>query len=329
MPDNLINQLNQQKNLATHQARLLLSPELHKCFDWLDISVVDIDEILSEFPWQIIDNKQIWDNVKTSDTKYINDYLNSMHKLTRIFQIFQKFNSKYCLCLENSENFASWYIPLTKSSLYQFILDFTGTIYNNDKTIVSTMKYNLKANDYRNFNAPAPDKFILDNLVEFYRNLRNQNWTDSKNINTWLKQNTKSMYYIDKSDYISQRFVDSAINKDSVMITDMLVECFYWKNTINIDSTHTVTKKDINKKLINATDYNLDNGQYILSFYRFEHPIYIKQNEYQAYTLDLKPAPIKPCGLVEIDSIIAINTFGKKSKFYLYDKKHGLLYLVN
>lgn len=327
MPDNLINQLNQQKNLATHQARLLLSPEVHKCFDWLDISVVDIDEILSEFPWQIIDNKQIWDNVKTSDTKYINDYLNSMHKLTRIFQIFKKFNSKYCLCLENSENFASWYIPLTKSSLYQFILDFTVTIYNNDKTIVSTMKYNLKANDYRNFN--APDNFVLDNLAEFYRNLRNQNWTDSKNINTWLKQNTKSMYYIDKSDYISQRFVDSAINKDSVMITDMLVERFYWKNTINIDSTHTVTKKDINKKLINATDYNLDNGQYILSFYRFEHPIYIKQNEYQAYTLDLKPAPIKPCGLVEIDSIIAINTFGKKSKFYLYDKKHGVLYLVN
>lgn len=34
MPDNLINQLNQQKNLATHQARLLLSPELHKFFDW-------------------------------------------------------------------------------------------------------------------------------------------------------------------------------------------------------------------------------------------------------------------------------------------------------
>ena len=70
-------------------------------------------------------------------------------------------------------------------------------------------------------------------------------------------------------------------------------------------------------------------GQYILSFYCFEHPIYIKQNEYKAYTLDLKPAPIKSYGLIEIDSIIAINTFGKKSEFYLYDKKHGLLYLVN
>lgn len=34
------------------------------------------------------------------------------------------------------------------------------------------------------------------------------------------------MYYIDKSDYISQRFVDSAVNQDSVMITDMLVERF-------------------------------------------------------------------------------------------------------
>lgn len=90
MPDNLINQLNQQKNLAAHQARLLLSPELHKFFDWVDISVVDIDEILSEFPWQIIDNKQIWDNVKTSDTKYINDYLNSMRKLKHIFEIFKK-----------------------------------------------------------------------------------------------------------------------------------------------------------------------------------------------------------------------------------------------
>lgn len=89
MPDNLINQLNQQKNLATHQARLLLSPELHKFFDWSSTSVVDIDEILSEFPWQIIDNKQIWDNVKTSDTKYINDYLNSMHKLKQIFEICQ------------------------------------------------------------------------------------------------------------------------------------------------------------------------------------------------------------------------------------------------
>lgn len=189
------------------------------------------------------------------------------------------------------------------------------------------MKYNLKANDYHNFS--APDNFVLDNLIEFYRNLRNQNWTDSKNINTWLKQNTKSMYYIDKSRYISQRFVDSAVNQDSVMITDMLVERFYWKNTINIDSTHTATKKDINKKLINATNYSLDNGQYILSFYCFEHPIYIDQNEYQAYTLDLKPAPIKSYGLIEIDSIIAVNTFGKKSKFYLYDNKCGVLYLVN
>lgn len=327
MPNNLINQLNQQKNLATHQARLLLNPELHKFFDWSSTSVVDIDKILSEFPWQIIDNKQIWDNVKTSDAKYINDYLNSMHKLKYIFKIFKKFNSKYCLYFENSANFESWYIPLTKSSLYQFILDFTGTIYNNDKTIMSTMKYNLKANDYHNFS--APDNFVLDNLVEFYRNLRNQNWTDSKNINTWLKQNTKSMYYVDKSRYISQRFVDSAIKQEGYMITDMLVERLYWKNTINIDSTHTATKKDINKKLINTTIYSLDNGQYLLSFYCFEHPIYIKQNEYQVYTLDLKPAQINPCGLVEIDSIIAVNTFGKKSKFYLYDKKCGVLYLVN
>lgn len=327
MPDNLINQLNQQKNLATHQAQLLLSPELHKFFDWSSTSVVDIDEILSKFPWQIIDNKQIWDNVKTSDTKYINDYLNSMHKLKQIFEIFKKFNSKYCLYFENSENVESWYIPLTKSSLYQFILDFAGTMYNNDKTIVSTMKYNLKANDYHNFN--APDNFVLDNLAEFYRSLRNQNWTDSKNINTWLKQNTKSMYYVDKSRYISQSFVDSAVKQEGYMITDMLVERLYWKNTINIDSTHTATKKDINKKLINTTIYSLDNGQYLLSFYCFEHPIYIDQNEYQAYTLDLKPAQINPCGLVEIDSIIAINTFGKKSEFYLYDKKHGVLYLVN
>ena len=53
------------------------------------MSVVDIDEILSEFPWQIIDNKQIWDNVKTSDTKYINDYLNSMHKVNRPLNKFR------------------------------------------------------------------------------------------------------------------------------------------------------------------------------------------------------------------------------------------------
>lgn len=328
MPNTLINQLtSSRKDLELHQEKLFNNKLLIKRAKFANFQVLYLPDLCKNLPWNIIDHDFIWSHVQNTVT--IANYQQSMHKLYRTFKQFIDMHSLYYLKYINGMN--TIHIPLIKDNVRQFIID-QAKFYKLTPELIDKVKHYLDYETYSSITGyfGKADLTEFNHMIHFYHMLRKDRWESSYRLNDWLKQNSnKQLYYVDNSHNAAFNFAqpDNTIKSSKVyLISNFNVDNYLDTLDFGLNDQQVMPKRVIKNRINNVGI--VDNcKETILSVYKLNHNIWINPSKYEVFdyiTMDkVLNENLTKC---ICNTIICINSFGHKPKYYLGSDSNYLLF---
>ena len=102
MPENLINQLNQQNDLAVLQKNIVQDKSLLNMAGFFNI--IYLPDLIQKFPWQLVDIQETWARPLSSGNedriRQTYEYIKNIHTLKEVCETLIKNHSPYCIFYE-------------------------------------------------------------------------------------------------------------------------------------------------------------------------------------------------------------------------------------
>lgn len=324
MPQNIINKLQNQNNLAKDQETI------YKVYNalgfWQRLSQMDADliyipDILHDFPWDTIDTPEIWQDFPNQ--KDIKQYLYSMHCLKYMFKQLNKYHAVFCLRLRGIDSTTA-YVPLIKESLKQYIMDYCYHERMPEDTIqaINNMLDNSQESDLSYYDIGNSRYAYIENLIQLYQITRIIKWHNYFGLSNWLNQKLHRLYIIDSSSFYSGFSVSSKYYKPiSLFSVNEYLRPDNWFKPIS----GQVSKKQIMDTYLNGKD--LDNIYYhdkpCLLISRVNSTFIVNPDEYQICDLHFKPCKLNNYQPGKIDTFVVLDK--NKVETYMFDSKNQVM----
>lgn len=324
MPQNIINKLQNQNNLAKDQETI------YKVYNalgfWQRLSQMDIDliyipDILHDFPWDTIDTPEIWQDFPNQ--KDIKQYLYSMHCLKYMFKQLNKYHAVFCLRLKGIDSRTA-YVPLIKESLKQYIIDYCYREGMPEDTIqaINNMLDNSQENDLSYYDVGDSEYAYIKNLIQLYQITRIIKWHNYFGLSNWLSQKLHRLYIADSSPFYGGFSVSSKYYKPiSLFSVNEYLRPDNWFKPIS----GQVSKKQIMDTYLNGKD--LDNIYYhdkpCLLISRVNSTFTVNPDEYQICDLHFKPCKLNNYQPGKIDTFVVLDK--NKLETYMFDSKNQVM----
>lgn len=324
MPQNIINKLQNQNNLAKDQEKI------YKIYNalgfWQRLSQMDADliyipNILHDFPWDTIDTPEIWQDFPNQ--KDIKQYLYSMHCLKYMFKQLNKYHAVFCLRLKGIDSRTA-YVPLIKESLKQYIIDYCYHEGMSEDTIqaICNMLDNSQESDLSYYDIGNSGYAYIENLIQLYQITQIIKWHNYFGLSNWLNQKLHRLYIVDSSSFHGGFSVSSKYYKPISLfsVNEYLQPDNWFKPT-----SGQVAKKQIVDTYLNGKD--LDNIYYhdkpCLLIARVNSTFTVNPDEYQICDLHFKPCKLNNYQPGKIDTFVVLDK--DKSETYMFDSKNQVM----
>lgn len=324
MPQNIINKLQNQNNLAKDQETI------YKVYNalgfWQRLSQMDVDliyvpDILHDFPWDTIDTPEIWQDFPNQ--KDIKQYLYSMHCLKYMFKQLNKYHAVFCLRLKGIDSRTA-YVPLIKESLKQYIIDYCYHKGMPEDTIqaINNMLDNSQESGLSYYDIGNSGYAYIENLIQLYQITRIIKWHNYFGLSNWLNQKLHRLYIADNSPFYGGFSVSSKYYKPiSLFSVNEYLRPDNWFKSIS----GQVSKKQIMDTYLTGKD--LDNIYYhdkpCLLISRVNSTFTVNPDEYQICDLHFKPCKLNNYQPGKIDTFVVLDK--NKVETYMFDSKNQVM----
>lgn len=324
MPQNIINKLQNQNNLAKDQEKI------YKIYNalgfWQRLSQMDADliyipDILHDFPWDTIDTPKIWQDFPNQ--KDIKQYLYSMHYLKYMFKQLNKYHAVFCLRLRGIDSTTA-YVPLIKESLKQYTIDYCYHEGMPEDTIsaINNMLDNSQESDLSYYDIGNSGYAYIENLIQLYQITRIIKWHNYFGLSNWLNQKLHRLYIADSSSF----YGGFSVNLNYYKPISLFSVNEYLRPDIGLNQlSGQVSKKQIMDAYLNGKD--LDNIYYhnkpCLLISRVNSTFTVNPDEYQICDLHFKPCKLNNYQPGKIDTFVVLDK--NKVETYMFDSKNQVM----
>lgn len=324
MPQNIINKLQNQNNLAKDQETI------YKVYNalgfWQRLSQMDVDliyipDILHDFPWDTVDTPEIWQDFPNQ--KDIKQYLYSMHCLKYMFKQLNKYHAVFCLRLKGIDSTTA-YVPLIKESLKQYIIDYCYREGMPEDTIqaINNMLDNSQENDLSYYDVGDSEYAYINNLIQLYQITQIIKWHNYFGLSNWLNQKLHQLYIADSSSFYGGFSVSSKYYKPiSLFSINEYLRSDNWFKPIS----GQVSKKQIMNTYLNEKDLNniYYHDKPCLLISRVNSTFTVNPDEYQICDLHFKPCKLNNYQPGKIDTFVVLDK--NKLETYMFDSKNQVM----
>lgn len=324
MPQNIINKLQNQNNLAKDQEtiyKVYNALGFWQRLSQMDVNVIYIPDLLHDFPWDTIDTPEIWQDFPNQ--KDIKQYLYSMHCLKYMFKQLNKYHAVFCLRLKGIDSRTA-YVPLIKESLKQYIIDYCYREGMPEDTIqaINNMLDNSPESDLSYYDIGNSGYEYIENLIQLYQITQIIKWHNYFGLSNWLNQKLHRLYIADSSSFYGGFSVSSKYYKPiSLFSVNEYLRPDNWFKPIS----GRVSKKQIMDTYLNGKD--LDNIYYhdkpCLLISRVNSTFTVNPDEYQICDLHFKPCKLNNYQPGKIDTFVVLDK--NKLETYMFDSKNQVM----
>lgn len=321
MPQNIINKLQNQNNLAKDQEQICNDLGFCQSLSQMDADLIYMPDILHDFPWDTIDTSEIWQDFPNQ--KDIKQYLYSMHYLKYMFNQLNQYHAVLCLHLRGIDSTTA-YVPLIKESLKQYTIDYCYREEMPEATIqtIYNMLDNSQENDLSYYDVGNSEYSDIENLIQIYQIARSIKWHNYFGLSNWLNQKLHRLYIADSSPFYGGFSVSSQYYKPiSLFSVNEYLKPDNWFKPIS----GQVSKKQIVDTYLNGKD--LDNIYYhdkpCLLISRVNSTFTVNPDEYQICNLHFKPCKLNNYQPGKIDTFVVLDK--DKSETYMFDSKNQVM----
>lgn len=324
MPQNIINKLQNQNNLAKDQEKI------YKIYNalgfWQRLSQMDVDliyipDLLHNFPWDTIDTPEIWQDFPNQ--KDIKQYLYSIHCLKYMFKQLNKYHAVFCLRLRGIDSTTA-YVPLIKESLKQYVIDYCYHEGMPKDTIsaICNMLDNSQESDLSYYDIGNSGYAYIENLIQLYQITRIIKWHNYFGLSNWLNQKLHRLYIADSSSFYGGFSVSSKYYKPiSLFSVNEYLRPDNWFKQIS----GQVSKKQIMNTYLNEKDLNniYYHDKPCLLISRVNGTFTVNPDEYQICDLHFKPCKLNNYQPGKIDTFVVLDK--NKLETYMFDSKNQIM----
>lgn len=307
MPENLINRLNQQNDLAVLQKNIVQDKSLLNMAGFFNI--IYLPDLIQKFPWQLVDIQETWARPLSSGNedriRQTYEYIKNIHTLKEVCKTLIKNHSPYCIFYEEC------LIPLTNKNIYQSILELLKLTAGSNKDYLQAKKAidNHQLKDLTDLDLGVMDLYTLTCLVTYYYKISKKQWIDYPRLNSHFGQFTNQKHY----------FYDAS-NVDTTNLTTLNLDNYVLFKYNNPGNNQKIkTKQEIlHEDIAWIPDVHHRANDNFLDIFRFQRPIVFYADEFEQYDLTYMPVQNETKGPVKIDTIIHTANDITQNNFYLY-----------